>query len=146
MSSNLHTILIVEDNDEDFYAIQRGLRNSGVANNLIRCVDGEDAMEFLRHDGRYSKSSAIVPNIVLLDLNLPKVDGKSILKFIKQTPHLSTIPVVVLTTSTDPEDIRKVYEMGGNSYIQKPVDLTSFIEAIQKIKNYWFEIVVFPKD
>ncbi|WP_182867401.1 response regulator [Rhodopirellula sp. JC639] len=139
-------ILIVEDSPEDFEATVRALRSSGLRNSLHRCSDGDEALDYLHRRGDYaSAEDAPRPGIILLDLNLPGTDGREVLEEIKQCPDLKKIPVVVLTTSTDERDIEACYEFGANSYIQKPVDLAGFVNAIQRLKDYWFQIVVFPK-
>ncbi|QDV41842.1 Response regulator rcp1 [Stieleria neptunia] len=139
-------ILIVEDSPEDFEATVRALRSSGLRNSLYRCSDGDEALDYLHRRGDYaSVDSAPRPGIILLDLNLPGTDGREVLEEIKQDHELKRIPVVVLTTSTDERDIEACYEFGANSYIQKPVDLAGFVNAIQRLKDYWFQIVVFPK-
>ncbi|QDV84124.1 response regulator [Stieleria sp.] len=139
-------ILIVEDSPEDFEATVRALRSSGLRNSLYRCSDGDEALDYLHRRGDYaSADTAPRPGIILLDLNLPGTDGREVLEEIKQDPELKKIPVVVLTTSTDERDIEACYEFGANSYIQKPVDLAGFVNAIQRLKDYWFRIVVFPK-
>ncbi|NND98568.1 MAG: response regulator [Pirellulaceae bacterium] len=139
-------ILIVEDSPEDFEATVRALHKSGLRNTLFRCSDGEDALDFLHRRGEYvAPDSAPRPGLILLDLNLPGTDGREVLEEIKQDPSLKKIPVVVLTTSTDERDIEACYEFGANSYIHKPVDLAGLVDAIQRLKDYWFQIVVFPK-
>jgi CheY-like chemotaxis protein len=139
-------ILIVEDSPEDFEATVRALKSSGLRNLLYRCSDGDEALDFLYRRGEYaSADDAPRPGIILLDLNLPGTDGREVLEEIKQDPDLKKIPVVVLTTSTDERDIEACYEFGANSYIHKPVDLAGFVNAIQRLKDYWFQIVVFPK-
>ncbi len=138
-------ILIVEDNDEDFEATVRAFRKSGVANVLYRCVDGEDAIDFLLRQGCYGPPDhAPRPNVILLDLNLPGTDGYEVLTTIKTTPSLHDIPVIVLTTSNDNRDIDSCYKVGASSYIQKPVDLSGFIEAVQRLTDYRFKIVILP--
>ena len=147
MISPSHSILIVEDSDEDYYATERALKKTGISNHLYRCHDGEEAVHFLKRTGPYEASqSSPTPNIILLDLNLPKKDGKEVLAIIKNDNDLKHIPVVVLTTSIDDRDIRACYQAGANSYIQKPVDSDRFFEAIKRLKDYWFEIVVLPKE
>ena len=138
-------ILVIEDSDEDFYATRRAFKKSGFSNQIIHCVDGEDALDYLYQQGKYSNlSHTALPTIILLDLNLPKKDGRKILEIIKKDVNLKEIPVLVLTTSLDDRDIDYCYATGANSYIQKPVDLEQFMESIQKLKNYWFDIVILP--
>ena len=139
-------ILIVEDSPEDFEATVRALNKSGLHNPIFHCSDGEDALDYLYRRGEYgSEDNAPRPGIILLDLNLPGTDGREVLEEIKQDANLKKIPVVVLTTSTDERDIEACYASGANSYVQKPVDLDGFVRAIQRLKDYWFQIVVFPK-
>lgn len=139
-------ILIVEDSPEDYEATVRALNKSGLHNPLFHCSDGDDALDFLHRRGTYtSAEEAPRPGIILLDLNLPGTDGREVLEEIKHDPDLKKIPVVVLTTSTDERDIEACYAAGANSYVQKPVNLDGFMKAIQRLKDYWFQIVVFPK-
>lgn len=136
-------ILIVEDCDEDYEATERALRRAGLANPIERCTDGDDALDFMYQRGTYA--DALRPGIVLLDLNMPGTDGREVLEDVKAHPDLKSIPVVVLTTSSDEQDVARCYQMGANSYIQKPVNLEGFMEAIRRLKDYWFEVVVLPR-
>ena len=139
-------ILVIEDSPEDFEATTRVLRKSGLANPIYRCSDGDEALDFLFQRGAYSDPElAPRPSVILLDLNLPGTDGRDVLAEIKNDDHLKLIPVVVLTTSSDERDIEKCYQAGANSYMKKPVDLGGFVTAIQRLKDYWFEIVILPK-
>lgn len=141
----LTTILIIEDSDEDFYATNRAFKTSGLANSIHRCIDGEQALNYLYQRGEYNSSNAPRPNIILLDLNMPKINGKKVLEDIKNNSELANIPVIVFTTSSDEMDISQCYKLGANSYIHKPVSLERFVESIRLLKEYWFEIVVLPK-
>ena len=137
-------ILIVEDSDDDYESTVRALTRSGnLSNPLVRCKGGQEAIDWLR-DGSASSAGAR-PGLILLDLNMPGLDGRSVLKVIKNDPELRDIPVVVLTTSKDDKDIEACYQEGANTYIQKPVDLDGFFTAIQRLKEYWFEIAILPK-
>jgi CheY-like chemotaxis protein len=139
-------LLIVEDSPEDYEATVRVLRRSGLRNAIYRCADGEDALDFLYHRGRYTDAaSSPRPGIILLDLNMPGTDGREVLEAVKGDKSLRRIPVVVLTTSGDDRDVRMCYDRGANSYIQKPVDLEGFVRAVTMMKDYWFEITVLPK-
>jgi CheY-like chemotaxis protein len=139
-------ILLVEDSPEDVEATVRALRRAGLANPIFRCEDGDDALDYLFRRGRYSDpASAPRPGIVLLDLNLPGTDGREVLAEIKADGALRSIPVVILTTSIDERDVERCYGAGANSYIKKPVDLEGFMRAIQRLKEFWFEIVIVPK-
>jgi len=146
MSDPDQPILLVEDSPEDFEATVRSFKRAGVANTICHCQDGEEALDFLFHRGKYvDPESAPRPAIILLDLNMPGIDGRDVLAQIKQDKSLGLIPVIVLTTSSDVRDIDSCYNDGANSYIQKPVDLPKFIEAIQRLSEYWFQIVLLPK-
>jgi len=140
-------ILIVEDSPEDYETAVRAFKKAGLRNPIYRCEDGDEALDFLHHRGRYSDpATAPRPGVVLLDLNLPGTDGREVLVDIKSDPSLKTLPVIVLTTSSDDRDIRKCYQDGANSYVQKPVDLNGFVKAVERLKNYWFEIVILPRN
>jgi len=139
-------ILLVEDSPEDYEATVRAFKKASVANCLYRCKDGDEALDYLFRRGRYADPEAAPrPGVILLDLNMPGTDGREVLAEIKQDPTLKRIPVIVLTTSVDERDIEACYQSGANSYVQKPVDLVGFIEAIHRLKDFWFEIVVLPK-
>ena len=139
-------ILLVEDNDEDFEATKRAFGKTGLKNPIFRCEDGDDALDYLFQRGDYTKEKAPRPGIILLDLNMPGTDGREVLKTIKSDESLKSIPVVVLTTSKDAQDIQDCYASGANSYMHKPVDLHGFFHAIERLANYWFEFVIFPKE
>lgn len=139
-------ILIVEDSPEDYEAMERGFRGAGLANPIFHCEDGDEALDFLFRRGKYGDpEKSPRPCIILLDLNLPGTDGLEIVKEIKNNDELKKIPVVVLTTSSDERDIEQCYANGANSYIIKPVSFSGFMDAIQRFRDYWFEIVVLPK-
>lgn len=138
-------ILLVEDSPEDVEATVRALRRAGLANPIFRCEDGEDALDYLHRRGRYADGvPSPRPGIILLDLNLPGTDGREVLDEVKTDAALRSIPVVVLTTSADDRDVERCYAAGANSYIKKPVDLEGFMRAIQRLKEFWFEIVIVP--
>jgi CheY-like chemotaxis protein len=139
------TILVAEDDEEDRLLTEEALAGAHLVNDLRFVVDGEDLMSYLRREGPYSDpKDAPQPGIVLLDLNMPKKDGREALAEIKQDPDLHHIPVVVLTTSKAEEDILRTYELGVNSFITKPVTFTGLVEALQAFSRYWFEIVELP--
>jgi CheY-like chemotaxis protein len=146
----LHTpnqpILLVEDSPEDFEATVRAFKRSGLKNPIFRCEDGDGALDFLYQRGPYTDpEKAPRPGVILLDLNLPGTDGREVLAEIKRDESLRPIPVIVLTTSNDDRDVEACYQAGANSYIQKPVDMEGFVRAIERLKGYWFEVVVLPK-
>src|SRR6185503_6916726 len=124
-------ILLVEDNPGDVRLAVEALRDAKVHNNLTSVTDGEEALEYLRREGKYGEAPR--PDLILLDLNLPRKDGREVLSEIKQDPTLKRIPVVVLTTSQAEEDILKAYNLSANCYISKPVDLDQFIKVVRSI-------------
>jgi CheY-like chemotaxis protein len=139
-------ILLVEDSPEDFETTERAFRRSGLKNPIFRCADGDEALDYLHHRGRYSEpENAPRPGVILLDLNLPGTDGREVLSEIKNDPQLKQIPVIVLTTSKDERDVEACYRCGANSYVQKPVDLDGFMKAIERLNDYWFEVVILPR-
>ena len=139
-------ILLVEDSPEDFETTERAFRRSGLKNPIYRCADGDEALDFLHRRGRYAEpDKAPRPGVILLDLNLPGTDGREVLSEIKNDPDLKQIPVIVLTTSKDERDVEVCYRCGANSYIQKPVDLDGFMKAIERLNDYWFEVVILPR-
>ncbi|MBE9030523.1 response regulator [filamentous cyanobacterium LEGE 11480] len=135
-------ILLVEDSPSDATLTMRNLEQSKLTNRVTWLEDGETAMRYLRQTGEYTQS--LRPDLVLLDLNLPGLDGREVLHEIKTDPHLRTIPVVVLTTSAREADILAAYEMNVNCYITKPVDIQQFIQVIQLINDFWLTIVKLP--
>ena len=133
-------ILIVEDSPDDFEATKRAFTKANLRNSIHRAESGEEALSFLRDEANPR------PGIILLDLNMPGLDGRKTLEIIKQTRALQSIPVVILTTSNDERDVEACYKLGANTYIQKPVDFDGLIAAIRRLKEYWFEIAILPKD
>jgi CheY-like chemotaxis protein len=146
MSQNSkQSLLIVEDSDEDFEALGRIMRKASFSVPIYRCTNGDDALDFLYRHGQSSSSSVLeYPTMILLDLNLPGTDGREVLQQIKQDKEFKTIPVVVLTTSFNPQDIEICYRHGVNSYIIKPMDLQKLKKTVQTLIEYWFEIVTLP--
>ena len=130
--------MLIEDNPHEAELAIRSLKKNNLANNLIHIDDGAEALDFIFSRGKYSdRSNAKHPKLILLDLNLPKVDGLEILKQIKGNEHTKIIPVVVLTASREEKDIIDSYKLGVNSYIVKPVNFESFSKAIAELKMYW---------
>jgi CheY-like chemotaxis protein len=139
------SLLVVEDSDEDFEAFGRIITSLSFASPIYRCTDGDDALDFLYKTGKYADAiSAPRPRIILLDLNLPGVDGREILNQIKQDNALKTIPVVVFTTSSNPKDIESCYQQGVNGYIIKPINANKLVRSIQIFIDYWFEVSALP--
>ena len=141
-SVNPIDILLVEDNPADVRLTREALKEEKIFNNLYVVTDGEEALDFLRKQGKFK--SAIRPDLILLDLNLPKVDGREVLRVIKSDDGLKTIPVVVLTMSKSEEDILKTYKLHANCYITKPVDLKQFVKVTKCIQEFWLTIVKLP--
>ena len=140
-----NSILLVEDSPEDREATVRALKKAGVANPIYFCSNGDHALEYLFRRGQYANADLSPrPSVILLDLNMPGTDGREVLAEVKKTDHLKSIPIVVLTTSTDKRDIRPVTNR-PNSYIKKPVDLEGFLKSVQCLKEYWLEVVILPK-
>lgn len=135
-------ILLVEDNPGDVRLTQEALRDVKMKNNLSVVGDGVEAMEFLRRQPPYGDAPR--PDIILLDLNLPRMDGQEVLAAIKADPNLKSIPVVVLTTSLAEEDIIRSYKLNANCYVSKPVDFDQFIRVVQSVEDFWFTIVKLP--
>ena len=135
-------ILLVEDNPGDVRLTIEGLNEAKVRNNLNVARDGVEALEFLRRQGQFAE--AVRPDLILLDLNLPRIDGREVLAEVKSDPDLKTIPVVVLTTSSAEQDILRSYELQANCYITKPVDLEQFIKVVRSIEDFWLTIVTLP--
>ncbi len=140
-------ILVVEDSNEEYVTIARAFKEVGMANPMFRCVNGDEALDYLFRRGSFAHAeSAPRPTMILLDLNLPGTDGRQVLKQIKLDPSLKLIPVIILTTSSDERDIAQCYEEGANSYMQKPVSFDKFVEALKRLRDYWFEMVLLPKN
>ncbi len=135
-------ILLVEDNPGDVRLMQEVFKEGQVNNNLYVCKDGIEALKFLRKQDQYQ--NAVRPDLILLDLNLPKMDGRELLAEIKKDKNLRAIPVVVLTTSKAEEDIIRTYNLHANCYISKPVDFDQFIKVVEAIESFWMTIVILP--
>ena len=144
MSATPIEILLVEDNIGDVRLTQEALREGKVKNNLTVARDGEEALKMLRREGEHA--SIPRPDLILLDLNLPRRDGREVLQEIKADEQLRMIPVVVLTTSSAEADILKSYQLHANCYITKPVDLEQFISVVKSIDDFWLTIVRLPAD
>lgn len=135
-------LLLVEDNPADIRLTREALKDAKMCNNLHVAQDGEEALKFLRRRPPYEH--ACYPDLILLDLNLPKKDGREVLAEIKADPQLQSIPIVVLTTSAAEEDIVKSYQLHANCYVQKPLVLDRFMEVVAAIENFWLSIVKLP--
>jgi len=137
-------VLLIEDNPGDVRLTMEALRDAKLHNKLSVVNDGVEAMSFLRREGSYSQSPR--PDLILLDLNLPRKDGREVLEEIKHDEDLRRIPVVILTTSNDERDILESYNLHANCYITKPVDLKQFMAIVKSIQSFWFSIVKLPPE
>jgi chemotaxis family two-component system response regulator Rcp1 len=137
-------ILLVEDNPSDIRLVQEAFKEGKIWNNLHIARDGEKALAFLRKEGPFK--DAPHPDLILLDLNLPRMDGREMLVHVKAAEELRRIPVVILTTSKSEEDILRSYDLHANCYITKPVDLDQFIRVVQSIEYFWLSIVMLPAE
>jgi CheY-like chemotaxis protein len=138
-------ILLAEDDEDDFILVRDALEEAGVAADLRRVDDGEEVMDYLARRGRFTQEVAPAPDIVILDLNMPRKDGREVLRDLKLHPWLRRIPVIVLTTSRAEEDVARSYALGVNSFIRKPSAFEALVEAMRSIGRYWFEVVELPK-
>jgi CheY-like chemotaxis protein len=140
-------ILYAEDDEEDRMLMQDALKESRLTNELHSVEDGEELMEYLSRRGKYSNLKSVpLPGLILLDLNMPRKDGREALKEIKTNPDLRRIPVVVLTTSKAEEDILRTYDLGVSGFIVKPVTFESLVDVIKALGKYWLEIVELPNE
>lgn len=137
-------ILLVEDNPGEIRLTREVMKEGKVLNQLNVVMDGVEAMAYLRNEGEYKDATR--PDLLLLDLNLPKKNGREVLKEIKEDPDLKRIPVVVLTISRDERDILKSYDLHANCYITKPVDLQQFISVVKAVEDFWLTVVKLPPD
>ncbi len=142
--SKVITILMAEDDPDDRLLACEAFEESRLVNELVLVEDGEELMDYLYRRGKYNEASAPRPGVILLDLNMPRKDGREALREIKADPDLRRIPVVVLTTSKAEEDILRTYDLGVNSFIVKPVTFGDLVEVIRTLGRYWFEIVELP--
>jgi len=144
--SSGQSILIVEDSEDDYEATLRAFQKINLRNPVHWCSSGQAALDFLNRHGDYNSGNAARPGLILLDLNMPGMDGRKTLQLIKENTALKCIPVIILTTSSDERDVESCYQLGANTYVQKPVSFDGLIEAIKRLKEYWFEIALLPKN
>ncbi len=138
-------LLIIEDSDEDFAALTRIMNKSQVSSPIYRCEDGEEALEFLYHQGEYEDATLSPrPALIILDLNLPGTDGREVLAELKQDNTLKSIPVIIFSTSSNPKDINACYDYGISGYIVKPMGTNRLNEIVQTFLDYWFQTVELP--
>ena len=141
------TVLIADDDPEDQMLIEDAFEESSLVNTLVFVKDGEELLDYLHRRNRYSNPSASPrPGLILLDLNMPRKDGREALKEIKSDPELRQIPIVVMTTSKAAEDVLRTYDLGVNSFITKPVTFEGLVDVVKMLGRYWFQIVELPPD
>ena len=141
------TIVVADDDPDDRMMIEEAFEENRLKNNLAFVEDGEQLIDYLRGEGAYAEKDRRNPvGVILLDLNMPRMDGREALKIIKSDPELQRIPVVVLTTSKAEEDILRTYDLGVSSFITKPVTFDALVEVVKVLGQYWFEIVALPSD
>lgn len=136
-------ILLAEDNPGDVVLAKKALKQGKLANNLHVVADGVEAMRYLRQEAEYADAPR--PDLILLDLNMPRKDGKEVLADIDEEDELSRIPVVVLTSSESEADIARSYELSANAYLTKPVDFDGFVEIVNRLEGFWFQVVKLPE-
>jgi CheY-like chemotaxis protein len=139
------TILMADDDADDRELAREALTESRLLNDLYTVNDGAELLEFLRHDGPYADKDTPRPDLILLDLNMPKIDGREALSALKNDPKFRSIPVVILTTSRAEEDIARSYDLGANSFISKPVTFAGLVEVMRELGRYWVVIVELPE-
>ena len=140
----LPPILVVEDSAEDFTALSRAFRKYALRYPVLRCEDGDQALEYLQGGGKHTGWPKVLPAIVLLDLNLPGTDGRTVLQLLKQDPALHTIPIIIFTTSANARDVSECYRSGANSYLTKPLEYAALEDKVRLIVRYWLEASELP--
>jgi CheY-like chemotaxis protein len=140
------TILLAEDDLGHASLIQRNIKRSGFVNNVIHVTDGQEALDFLNSKGQYTGRVPNGPLLIILDINMPRVDGIQVLQIVKGDPHLSKLPVIMLTTTDDPREIARCYELGCNVYITKPVEYEKFVDALQRVGLFLQVVTVMRED
>jgi CheY-like chemotaxis protein len=142
MSHETIKILLVEDNEADIMLTQDAFEDAKLRNEMAIARDGYEALGYLNQTGQ--SADAVLPDVILLDLNLPGPSGKEILAHVRSTPHLKDIPVLVLTSSEDPYEVKQIYDLAANSYVTKPIDLAKFMDALREIEHFWVQMVALP--
>jgi CheY-like chemotaxis protein len=143
MSTAPLVILLAEDDDGHAQLIQRNLKRAGVVNDIVRTKDGQEALDYVRSQGRYADRPPGAPLLILLDINMPKVDGIGVLQGLKSDPSTAQIPVIMLTTTDDPREVDRCYALGCSVYITKPVQYDSFVDALKRL-GLFLEIIKLP--
>ncbi len=146
MTNELSLILLVDDSPDDHEATVRSFKKNHLVNPLHWCKNGRDALDFVLQEGSHAGSpQSLIPSLIFLDLNMPGMDGRKVLKALKGDARSKQIPIVILTTSAATEDIEQCYAQGASTYIQKPVNFEGLVKAIGTMKDYWFDIALLPK-
>jgi len=140
----LRPLLVVEDNAEDFTALSRVFRKLALQNPVVRCEDGDQALAYLQGHGQAAGWPATLPALVLLDLNLPGIDGRTVLETLKKDPRLQALPVVVLSTSSSTRDVERCYQLGANGYLTKPIQYAALEDKLRLALQYWLEASELP--
>ncbi len=141
------TVLLIEDNLRDVRLTQRAFAQASLSHNLRVVRDGDEALAYLYREGEYKDpSSAPRPDVILLDLNLPRMGGHEVLRRLKLDPRFKSVPIIVLTTSGRPDDVRQAYEEGANAYLLKPVEFARFTEMLEQFGKFWFETIELPPE
>lgn len=144
-AKNKHSLLIIEDSDEDFTALVRVINQADISHPIYRCEDGEEALDFLYHEGEYAdKALSPRPSLIVLDLNLPGTDGREVLATVKQDSKLKKIPIVIFSTSSNSKDVDACYSQGVTGYIVKPMSTQRLNKLVQTFLDYWFKVVELP--
>lgn len=146
MPPKLQPIVLIEDSEDDCEAIMRAFRKSGVDNPIIWCNTGQEALDLMHKSCVADTGSALRPIIILLDLNMPGIDGRKILEIIKSHDMMKSIPVIIVSTSDNERDIKHCYQLGASSYIQKPLDFDGLTETVRRLKEYWFDTALLPRE
>lgn len=145
MDARMRTVLLVEDNQDDIYLLKMACQRTGIPHNFRVVTDGALAIDYLSGNGEYADRTAHpLPNVVFLDLKMPKFDGHEVLKWIRSHPGLKNLPVVILTVSLQKSDVERAYELGVTSYLQKVPDLAEFGQGVRVILKYWLEMNITP--
>jgi CheY-like chemotaxis protein len=145
MSERALVILLAEDDEGHAYLIQQNLLDAGLANKVVHVVDGQEALDYIHCTGAYSKRVPNGPLLLLLDINMPRVDGVEVLRQLKADPKTNEIPVIMLTTTDDPREVKRCYELGCSSYVTKPVVYDQFVEAVRRL-GLFLAIVQVPRE
>jgi|SRR3954466_1321475 two-component system response regulator len=139
-----HCIIVADDDTDDQFMLKEAFSSLNFDREICSVENGEELLDFLNKKGKYNVASLPIPKLILLDLNMPKIDGRQCLRMIKANKEFSKIPIIIFSTSNNPEDISQSYELGANSYIIKPYSYNELVEIIDIIKKYWFSIVKTP--